>query len=72
MVATIDRRLSRMEAARRLGVSVERVDRLARDGRLPFTMTALGKLYDPDAVQALAAERAQRSRPAPPDRPRAA
>ena len=69
MVATIDRWPSRMEAARRLGVSVEWVDRLARDGRLPYVTTALGKLYDPDAVDRLAEERAERraaSKPQPP------
>jgi hypothetical protein len=67
MTATLDRHYSRAEVALRLGVSPVRVDQLALSGRLPYIQTSLGKLYDADAVQALAAERAARGQPAPPD-----
>jgi excisionase family DNA binding protein len=47
------------EAARRLGVSADRVRQLCADGRLTFTWSPLGRLIDRDAVERLARERAE-------------
>ncbi len=44
-------------AARLLGVSAERVRQLADTGVLPCKRTALGRLFDPEAVAAVAASR---------------
>ena len=49
------------QAAGVLAVSAERVRQLARAGRLPCTRTPLGRLFDADAVDALARERAQQN-----------
>lgn len=46
-------------AARRLGLSVQRLSQIARAGRLPHVSTPLGRLYPVAAVDALAAERAR-------------
>jgi len=42
-------------------VSTERVRQFARAGRLSCIHTPLGRLFDTDAVDALARERAQRA-----------
>ncbi len=55
-----DRGFSTSEAARALGLSAERVRQLAKTGVLPCQQTSLGRLYDPAAVEALAAHRRQR------------
>ncbi len=56
-----DRGFSTSEAARALGLSAERVRQLAKTGVLPCQQTALGRLYDRAAVEALAARRRQRA-----------
>ncbi len=56
-----DRGFSTSEAARALGLSAERVRQLAKAGVLPRQQTALGRLYDRAAVEALAARRRQRA-----------
>jgi hypothetical protein len=48
------------EAARRLNLSPTRIGQLAASGKLAYTQTALGRLFDPAAIDALAAERAQK------------
>ena len=48
-------------AARRLGVSAERVRQLAESGELKAQVTPLGRLFKVDDVEALA--RTRRSRP---------
>jgi excisionase family DNA binding protein len=45
-------------AARRLGVSAERVRQLATEGKLASTVTPLGRLFRLDDVDALARARA--------------
>ena len=57
------------EAARRLGVSAQRVRQLGAEGKLPVVRTKLGRLFPVDAVDALVA---QRRAGTPPDRPEAA
>ena len=52
--------LSPGQAARLLGLSVQRVGQLIAAGKLPATATPLGRLLDVRDVQALAAERAAR------------
>ena len=56
--------LSPGQAARLLGCSTEYVRKLARTGRLPYTMTPLGRLFPSEAVEELARRRgvAQRGR----------
>ena len=49
--------LSPGEAARRLGVSYQRVDQFMRSGRLAFVQTPLGRMITAAAVETLAAER---------------
>lgn len=49
--------LTTSEAARLLGVSAERVRQLADAGTLPCKRTALGRLFDPEAVASVAASR---------------
>jgi hypothetical protein len=56
--------LSTLDVARQLDLSPERVRQLARAGRIPFTPTAIGRLYDPEAVRALAEARRQLVGPA--------
>lgn len=51
------------QAAGVLGVSAERVRQFARAGRLPCTRTPLGRLFDADAVDAMAQARSSQSRP---------
>ena len=52
------------EAARRLGISRQRVAQLTQSGRLPYVLTSLGPLIDPDAVARLAQRRDDSTRPA--------
>lgn len=49
--------LTTSATARILGVSAERVRQLADSGALRCERTALGRLFDPDDVTALAARR---------------
>lgn len=56
MVATLDG-LCTSEAARELGVSRSYVDKLVKQGKLPYVNTTLGRLIEPNAVAALKAER---------------
>ena len=51
------------QAAGVLGVSAERVRQFARAGRLPCTRTPLGRLFDADAVDAMARARSAQPRP---------
>ena len=51
------------QVARRLQISESRVVQLAREGKIEHEMTPLGRLYDADDVERLAAER-QRQRAA--------
>lgn len=51
--------LSTTQAARELGVSSVYVRKLANEGRIPVEVTPLGRLYDADAVHALAVERSK-------------
>jgi excisionase family DNA binding protein len=53
--------LSPMEAARRLGVSADRVRQLADAGRLPSRRTPLGRLFLAEDVERLRLERADSS-----------
>jgi excisionase family DNA binding protein len=48
------------QAAKRLDVSVARVLQLVTQGRIPYTQTPLGRLYDPVTVEQLRRERMQR------------
>lgn len=50
--------LSKMQAARELGVSPTRVDQLMRNGQLSYAETALGRLIDEPSVKALKEARA--------------
>jgi predicted site-specific integrase-resolvase len=52
------------EAARRIGISVVYLSRLAQDGRINFLQSPNGRLYWPHDVQALA-ERRQAKRGGP-------
>jgi excisionase family DNA binding protein len=61
MIFTEARVYSPAQAASVLGVSTERVRQLGHAGRLPCTRTPLGRLFDADAVDAMARERAQRA-----------
>ena len=54
--------LTRGQVATRLGISPERVRQLTITGRLDCTVTPLGRLYRDSDVQALADERAARTR----------
>ena len=56
-VEPLERYLSPAEAARRVGVTPARIIQLTRAGRLPYVQTSLGRLIEPAAVDALAAER---------------
>ena len=49
-------------AARRLGVSAERVRQLEREGQLKAQLTPLGRLFKVDDVEALARARRERGR----------
>ena len=61
MTITESRIYTPAQAAGVLGVSTERVRQFARAGRLSCIHTPLGRLFDTDAVDALARERAQRA-----------
>ena len=50
-------RLTRSDVCKRLALSPERVRQLAVSGRLPTLQTPLGRLYDANAVEALALSR---------------
>lgn len=39
------------EVARRLDLSAQRVRALADEGRIPYVMSPLGRLFDPDEVE---------------------
>ena len=52
--------LTRGQAARRLGISPEYVGHLALTGRLKYTSTPLGRLYDAQSVEEYAQSRAKR------------
>lgn len=54
--------LTPAQAARRLGLSRERVVELNNQGRLPAIRTPLGRLFLSDAVERYAAERAAERR----------
>ena len=51
---------SRGDAARRLGLSPERVTQLGQAGVLTYTTTPVGRVYDADSVHAYALTREQR------------
>lgn len=51
--------LTTAQVARRLGLSQQQVIRLARAGVLEHVRTALGRLYNPESVERLAALRAK-------------
>ncbi len=55
------------QAARELGVSVQRVRQFMQDGRLRATWTPYGRLIDALDVAALAAERERQRRGQPPE-----
>lgn len=57
--------LSPSAAARLLGLTARRVRQLARSGRLPATVTPLGRLYARADVDRLASERAARTEATP-------
>jgi excisionase family DNA binding protein len=57
------------EAARRLGVSRQRVVHLTQSGHLTSVQTARGQLIDPDMVARLAKRRHDATRPATPFTP---
>ena len=50
--------LTPAQAARRLEITPTRVRQLTAEGKLRFVATPLGRLIDPDSVDARAAERA--------------
>lgn len=49
--------LSTAEVAALLGVSTDRVRQLAREGRLDYSLTPYGRLFDPAEVQRVADRR---------------
>ncbi len=49
------------QAARRLGLSADRVRQMVAEGKLPAVVTPLGRLLPASAVDALAAERAAKT-----------
>lgn len=49
------------QVARLLNVSTQRVEQLASAGRLTYSVTPLGRLYDAKSVHRLAAERAEQA-----------
>ncbi len=49
------------EAARRLKMSTEHLRRLAVDGRVPYSATPYGRVYDEADIERLRQEREQRS-----------
>ena len=57
MIFSETRVYSPAQAASVLGVSTERIRQLGHAGRLPYAVTPLGRLFDADAVDALAAGR---------------
>ncbi len=73
MTVALDRQLTTIQVAHRLGVSPQRVLQIA--DRLPHVRTPHGRLFDPAGVEAFAAQRAERDlagASAGPDRPEAA
>ena len=58
-----DRLYSTGEAATVLDVSPDRVRQLARAGSVSFIQTPLGRLFDADAVDAMAHARSSQPRP---------
>ncbi len=61
-----DGRITTKVVAQRLNLSVERVRQLARSGRLPCQETDLGRLFDPEQVEAFARSRVRYGRAAVP------
>ena len=57
-----DAQLAPSEAAERIGISVQAVDRAARRGRLEHVWTPLGRIFPSDAVEQYAQEREARLR----------
>lgn len=55
-------KLSSGQAARRLGISHTHIAELARAGKVAFTPTPLGRLFDPAEIERLAEERAAKAR----------
>lgn len=53
----MERWLSPAEAGKRLGCSSQNVVRLCKNGTLRFVWTQLGRLIDPESVEALICER---------------
>jgi hypothetical protein len=66
---TLDRLLTRGQAARRLDRSTQRVDQYVKEGRLPCVYTPYGRLFNPADVDPLAAALEQRRTAADADRP---
>lgn len=64
-MVTTDRPLTRLEVARYLGLSTERVDQFRRAGLLPCDITPSGRLFDAEAVERLRRQREARQAPAP-------
>lgn len=56
-----ERLIGTAAAARLLGVSEGRVRQMADRGTLPFTRMALGRLFDPEDVATVVAERDRRA-----------
>jgi excisionase family DNA binding protein len=57
------RGLSKLEAAKELGISAGYVDRLLKEGRLPYMQCgSLGRLIDEDAVAAMRRQRIKEGR----------
>jgi predicted site-specific integrase-resolvase len=58
----LDAYLAPSEAAERIGISVQAVDRAARRGRLEHVWTPLGRIFPIEAVEEYAQEREARLR----------
>ena len=54
---SLKRLMSRGQVSQRLSLSPERVRQLSQQGHLPYQDSPLGRLYDPDGVEAYAAQR---------------
>jgi excisionase family DNA binding protein len=61
MMTSVDGMRTR-EVARALNLGEQRIRQLAAAGKLAYTQTPYGRLYDPQDVARLAAERAARQR----------
>ncbi|MDP3703015.1 MAG: DUF6397 family protein [Candidatus Omnitrophota bacterium] len=65
-LADKERWIGRGETAQILGVTEARVSQLTRDGLLSPVDTAVGRLYDKQAIEAFRDERAERGKPSEP------